>query len=160
MLYQPALDDRFTADNLSFALARLGEKRLVIPPARVPGSRLKPVCDLRVVSGRSSRSDRAPASVSNDNVYAESLFRTAKYWPEFPAQGFANGKDTVLRSRIHAIRLLGRANRRVAPALGRRSTARDGCARVLRPACRRYDQLLRTTLGGVQEPLMIDGSAQ
>ena len=24
----------------------------------------------------------------------------------------------------------------------------------------RYDQLLRTTLGGVQDPLMIDGSAQ
>jgi transposase InsO family protein len=28
--------------------------------------------------------------VSDDNVYAESLFRTAKYRPEFPAKGFAN----------------------------------------------------------------------
>ena len=28
--------------------------------------------------------------VSNDNPYAESLFRTAKYRPEFPAQGFAD----------------------------------------------------------------------
>lgn len=28
--------------------------------------------------------------VSDDNAYAESLFRTAKYRPEFPARGFAN----------------------------------------------------------------------
>lgn len=28
--------------------------------------------------------------VSNDNAYAESLFRTAKYRPEFPIQGFTN----------------------------------------------------------------------
>ena len=28
--------------------------------------------------------------VSNDNAYAESLFRTAKYRPEFPAKGFAD----------------------------------------------------------------------
>lgn len=27
--------------------------------------------------------------VSDDNAYAESLFRTAKYRPEFPAEGFA-----------------------------------------------------------------------
>jgi transposase InsO family protein len=27
--------------------------------------------------------------VSDDNAYAESLFRTAKYRPEFPAKGFA-----------------------------------------------------------------------
>ncbi len=28
--------------------------------------------------------------VSDDNAYAESLFRTARYRPEFPAKGFAN----------------------------------------------------------------------
>ena len=28
--------------------------------------------------------------MSDDNVYAESLFRTAKYRPEFPAKGFAD----------------------------------------------------------------------
>ena len=28
--------------------------------------------------------------VSDDNAYAESLFRTAKYRPEFPANGFAD----------------------------------------------------------------------
>jgi hypothetical protein len=28
--------------------------------------------------------------VSDDNTYAESLFRTAKYRPEFPAKGFAD----------------------------------------------------------------------
>jgi len=30
--------------------------------------------------------------VSDDSAYAESLFRTAKYRPEFPAKGFA-GRD-------------------------------------------------------------------
>ena len=28
--------------------------------------------------------------MSDDNAYVESLFRTAKYRPEFPAQGFAD----------------------------------------------------------------------
>ena len=28
--------------------------------------------------------------VSDDNAYAESLFRTAKYRPEFPTKGFAD----------------------------------------------------------------------
>jgi hypothetical protein len=31
--------------------------------------------------------------VSDDNAYAESLFRTAKYRPEFPAQGLASLQD-------------------------------------------------------------------
>ena len=31
--------------------------------------------------------------VSDDNAYAESLFRTAKYRPEFPTQGFASLDD-------------------------------------------------------------------
>lgn len=31
--------------------------------------------------------------VSNDNAYAESLFRTAKYRPQFPANGFASLED-------------------------------------------------------------------
>ena len=31
--------------------------------------------------------------VSDDNAYAESLIRTAKYRPEFPAKGFANLDD-------------------------------------------------------------------
>ena len=32
--------------------------------------------------------------VSDDNAYAESLFRTAKYRPEFPAKGFV-GLETA-----------------------------------------------------------------
>jgi hypothetical protein len=36
------------------------------------------------------RFSRARPRVSDDNAYAESLFRTAKYWPEFPARGFAD----------------------------------------------------------------------
>jgi hypothetical protein len=30
-----------------------------------------------------------PPHVSNDNPYAESLFRTLKYWPVWPHKGFA-----------------------------------------------------------------------
>jgi putative transposase len=32
--------------------------------------------------------------VSNDNAYAESVFRTAKYRPEYPTQGFASLEET------------------------------------------------------------------
>jgi len=31
--------------------------------------------------------------VSDDNAFVESLFRTAKYRPEFPAKGFADLQD-------------------------------------------------------------------
>ena len=31
--------------------------------------------------------------VRDDNAFAESLFRTAKYLPEFPAQGFETLED-------------------------------------------------------------------
>ena len=41
--------------------------------------------------------------VSDDNAYAESLFRTAKYRPEFPAHGFIdlNGARTWAESFVH-----------------------------------------------------------
>jgi hypothetical protein len=29
-------------------------------------------------------------SLRDHNAYAEALFHTAKYWPEFPAEGFEN----------------------------------------------------------------------
>jgi len=38
--------------------------------------------------------------VSDDNPYAEALFRTAKYRPEFPAKGFADldtARDWAMR---------------------------------------------------------------
>jgi putative transposase len=31
--------------------------------------------------------------VSDDNAYAEALFRTLKYWPEYPSRGFASVDD-------------------------------------------------------------------
>ena len=31
--------------------------------------------------------------MSNDNAYAESVFRTCKYRPEYPAEGFATLED-------------------------------------------------------------------
>ena len=49
--------------------------------------------------------DIARPRVSDDNAYAESLFRTAKYRPEFPTEGFPSldetrawAADTTLRS--------------------------------------------------------------
>ena len=36
--------------------------------------------------------------VSDDNAYAESLFRTAKYRPEFPAKGFFERLDVLADS--------------------------------------------------------------
>lgn len=40
------------------------------------------MCDLGIISSRSR------PRVSNDNAYSESLFRTVKYWPRWPSEGF------------------------------------------------------------------------
>ena len=120
--------------------------------------------------------------VSDYNVFAERLFRIAKHRTEFPAKAFASldktrpwtaefGRWYNVDHRHSGIRYLSpsnvmpaglccRTDRRAAPWPGRRSTTRDGRARVLSPECQCCDQLLRMTLGGVQLPLMIDGSDQ
>ena len=36
--------------------------------------------------------------VSNDNAYAESVFRTAKYRPQFPAQGVADVQQALMKA--------------------------------------------------------------
>ena len=61
-------------------------KTLVIGGA---GSTLKATTVLAMLNWLGVKPSYSRPRVSDDNAYAESLFRTAKYRPEFPAKGFA-----------------------------------------------------------------------
>lgn len=54
--------------------------------------RNKPVTALQAVPQRSRPRELAHSHIHqrDDNAYSESLFRTAKYRPEFPPKGFAD----------------------------------------------------------------------
>ena len=54
------------------------------------GSTLKATTVLAMLNWLGVEPSYSRPRVSDDNAYAESLFRTAKYRPEFPAQGFAD----------------------------------------------------------------------
>ena len=54
------------------------------------GSTLKATTVLAMLNWLGVKPSYSRPRVSDDNAYAESLFRTAKYRPEFPAQGFAD----------------------------------------------------------------------
>ena len=54
------------------------------------GSTLKATTVLAMLNWLGVRPSYSRPRVSDDNAYAESLFRTAKYRPEFPAKGFAD----------------------------------------------------------------------
>ena len=54
------------------------------------GSTLKATTVLAMLSWLGVKPSYSRPRVSDDNAYAESLFRTAKYHPEFPARGFAD----------------------------------------------------------------------
>jgi putative transposase len=54
------------------------------------GSTLKATTVLAMLSWLGVKPSYSRPRVSDDNAYAESLFRTAKYRPEFPAKGFAD----------------------------------------------------------------------
>lgn len=54
------------------------------------GSTLKATTVLAVLQWLGVKPSYSRLRVSDDIAYAESLFRTAKYWPEFPARGFAS----------------------------------------------------------------------
>jgi transposase InsO family protein len=53
------------------------------------GSTLKATTVLAMLEWLGVKPSSSRPRVSDDNVYAESLFRTAKYRPEFPVKGFA-----------------------------------------------------------------------
>lgn len=52
------------------------------------GSTLKAATVLAMLNWLGIKPSYSRPRVSDDNAFAESLFRTAKYRPEFPAQGF------------------------------------------------------------------------
>ena len=54
------------------------------------GSTLKATTVLAMLHWLGIKPSYSRPRVSDDNAYAESLFRTAKYRPEFPAKGFVN----------------------------------------------------------------------
>jgi len=54
------------------------------------GATLKATTVLAMLQWLGVKPSYSRPRVSNDNAYAEALFRTAKYRPEFPARGFAN----------------------------------------------------------------------
>ena len=54
------------------------------------GSTLKATTVLAMLNWLGVKPSYSRPRVSDDNAYAESLFRTAKYRPEFPANGFAD----------------------------------------------------------------------
>jgi transposase InsO family protein len=57
------------------------------------GSTLKATTVLAMLNWLGVKPSYSRPRVSDDNAYAESLFRTAKYRPEFPAKGFAELDD-------------------------------------------------------------------
>jgi putative transposase len=57
------------------------------------GSTLKATTVLAMLNWLGIEPSYSRPRVSDDNAYAESLFRTAKYRPEFPVRGFANLQD-------------------------------------------------------------------
>ncbi len=58
------------------------------------GSTLKATTVLAMLNWLGVKPSYSRPRVSDDNAYAESLFRTAKYRPEFPARGFADLDQT------------------------------------------------------------------
>lgn len=54
------------------------------------GSTLKATTVLAMMHWLGLKASHSRPRVSNDNAFSESLFRTAKYRPEFPANGFAD----------------------------------------------------------------------
>lgn len=54
------------------------------------GATLKATAVLAMLHWLGIKPSYSRPRVSNDNAYAETLFRTAKYRPESPAQGFAS----------------------------------------------------------------------
>jgi putative transposase len=63
------------------------------------GSTLKATTVLAMIYWLGLKSSYSRPRVSNDNAFSESLFRTAKYRPEFPAKGFADLEQARLWAR-------------------------------------------------------------
>jgi transposase InsO family protein len=66
------------------------------------GSTLKATSVLAMMYWLGLKASYSRPRVSNDNAFSESLFRTAKYRPEFPAKGFADLQEARLWARSFA----------------------------------------------------------
>ncbi|NJN00702.1 MAG: IS3 family transposase, partial [Aquincola sp.] len=88
--------DRDDADHAVHLVRRtaLAESIATMDPKPVlhgdNGSTLKATTVLAMLHWLGVKPSYSRPRVSDDNAYAESLFRTAKYRPEFPAKGFAS----------------------------------------------------------------------
>lgn len=89
----------YDSDNSDHAMEVLRRTALAEGVAMLPhkpvlhgdnGSTLKATTVLALMDWLGVKASHSRPRVSNDNPYAESVFRTAKYRPEFPAEGFAD----------------------------------------------------------------------
>ena len=91
--------DRDHADHAAHLVRRTALAEGIAALASKPvlhgdnGSTLKATTVLAMLNWLGVKPSYSRPRVSDDNAYAESLFRTAKYRPEFPAKGFANLDD-------------------------------------------------------------------
>lgn len=67
------------------------------------GSPMKGSTLLETLYGLGITPSRSRPRVSNDNPYAESVFRTCKYRPEYPAKGFGD-RDEARKWALHFVR--------------------------------------------------------
>jgi len=67
------------------------------------GSTLKATTVLAMLNWLGIKPSYSRPRVSDDNAFSEALFRTAKYQPEFPAQGF----ETLEQARLWAAQFVG-----------------------------------------------------
>lgn len=79
-----------TADQADHAQAEGIAALSAKPVLHDNGSTLKATTVLAILNWLGVKPSYSRPQVSNDNAYAESLFRTAKYRPEFPSKGFAD----------------------------------------------------------------------
>jgi len=88
--------DTDSADHASHLVRRTALAEGIAALAHKPvlhgdnGSTLKATTVLAMLNWLGVKPSYSRPRVSDDNAYAEALFRTAKYRPEFPANGFVN----------------------------------------------------------------------
>lgn len=91
-----AVHDRDNADHAAHLVRRTALAEGIHMAAQKPvlhgdnGATLKATTVLAMLHWLGIKPSYSRPRVSDDNAYAEALFRTAKYRPEFPAKGFAS----------------------------------------------------------------------
>lgn len=78
---------RYSAEQKEAIITR------IMPPSNAPISQLVGASLLTTLHELGVANSHSRPRVSNDNAYAESIFRTYKYRPEYPSKGFATLQD-------------------------------------------------------------------